>query len=116
MMNLKVDRELIGAAGGSRRHLLVDVAAPESPTRQGRVPVNVALVLDRSGSMAGSKIRLGRAAAVQAVRMLKPADRFAVVIYDDEVEVLVPATSATPEARASAVRLLGGCRPAAPRT
>jgi Ca-activated chloride channel family protein len=107
-MHLRIDRELIGAAGGGRRHLLVDVSAPESPAREGRVPVNVALVLDRSGSMAGSKIRLARAAAVQAVRMLKPADRFAVVIYDDEVEVLVPSTSATPEARESAVRLLEG--------
>jgi Ca-activated chloride channel family protein len=108
MMNIRIDRALIGATGGSRRHLLVDVTAPESPAREGRVPVNVALVLDRSGSMAGAKLSLARAAAVRAVRMLGPKDRISVVIYDEVVEVLAASTHATPEARASAVRLLEG--------
>ena len=91
MMILRIDRALIGAAGGSRRHLLVDVTAPESPAREGRGPVNVALVLDRSGSMAGAKLRLARAAALQAIQMLRPEDRFSVVVYDDiEIFVGVP--------------------------
>lgn len=108
MINVRIDRNLIRTAGSSRRYVLVDVEAPEAPVREGRVPVNIALVIDRSGSMGRSKISLARKAAVQAVRMLRPEDRFSVVIYDDAVDVLVSSTEATPEARDAAIRLLRG--------
>lgn len=106
MMNVRIDRHLIRTTGGSRRYVLVDVEAPETPVREGRVPVNTSLVIDRSGSMGGSKIRLARKAAVQAIRMLRPEDLFSVVIYDNTIAVLVSSTHATKEVREDADRLL----------
>jgi Ca-activated chloride channel family protein len=62
---------------------------------RGRTPVNVAFVIDRSGSMSGDKIREARNAALAALDHLGPQDIVSVVIYDHVVDVLVPATKLT---------------------
>lgn len=59
-----------------------------------RVPVNLALVLDRSGSMAGAKMQEAKAAARLAVDRLSADDIISIVTYDSGVEVVVPATKA----------------------
>ena len=46
----------------------------------------------------GDKIQKAREAAIQGIRALRPEDRFAVVAYDDHVDVVVPSTPATAEA------------------
>lgn len=54
-----------------------------------RRPVNLCVVLDRSGSMSEeSKIIYAKAALVALVDQLRPDDLFSLVIYDDEVDVL----------------------------
>ena len=73
--------------------VLVTVTVPLSRAR--RPPINLALVLDRSGSMAGSALQLAKRAAQQAVRQLGPQDRISVVIFDSHAEVLVPSTPGT---------------------
>jgi Ca-activated chloride channel homolog len=57
-----------------------------------RAPVNMAIVLDRSGSMAGEKIARAREAAIMAIGLLRPMDIVSVVTYDSVVNVVVPAT------------------------
>ncbi|WP_027857766.1 vWA domain-containing protein [Marinobacterium jannaschii] len=57
-----------------------------------RLPANVAIVLDKSGSMNGKKIRQARQAAIMAISRLDPEDIVSVVSYDTYVEVVVPAT------------------------
>lgn len=70
-----------------------------------RAPMNVAIVLDRSGSMQGEKIRQARDAAISALELLKPDDIVSVIAYDTEVSVLVPATKLTDrEQVAAAIR------------
>ncbi len=63
-----------------------------------RAPVNVAIVLDKSGSMAGDKIRQAREAAKLAVKRLTSEDIVSVIAYDSSVKVLVPATKARDKA------------------
>lgn len=55
-----------------------------------RRPINLSLVLDRSGSMSGSPIRNAINAAQQLVEYLTPEDYLSVVIYDDVAETLLP--------------------------
>src|SRR5262245_55180616 len=57
-----------------------------------RTPVNVAIVLDKSGSMQGEKIRKAKEAALMSIDRLGPNDIVSVIAYDTTVEVLVPAT------------------------
>jgi Ca-activated chloride channel homolog len=54
-------------------------------------PINLALVIDHSGSMEGAKIEKARQAACIAIDQLKPTDTFSLVQFDDQVDVLIPA-------------------------
>ncbi len=100
---VRADRQLIRAGARSRRFLCAAIQAPEAPPRKGRLPVNLAFVLDRSGSMDGEKIRHAREAVLQGIRSLHDEDRFAVVAYDHEVALVVPTRPATREAREAAI-------------
>ncbi len=73
-------------------YLKVGLTGFERPSEKERSPVNIALVLDRSGSMAGAKLTQAKEAARMAVRMLHPDDIFSFVTYDSTVQVVVPAT------------------------
>lgn len=64
-------------------------------SKEERPPLNVAIVLDRSGSMQGEKIARAREAAISALDLLKPNDIVSIVAYDTEVSVLVPSTKMT---------------------
>lgn len=103
-MHIQTDRALIPATP-SVRYLQVRVSAPPAPARTGdpRPPVDVALVLDRSGSMGGSKFAMARTAVQHAIRLLAPTDALAVVCYDDRVDTLLARTAAGPEAKALAL-------------
>lgn len=110
-LTIRPDRTLIRAHARSERFLLVEVVAPTvapDPSRR-RAPVNLAFVLDRSGSMGGqNKLGLAKQAVVEAVHRLEAEDRFSVVAYDDQLEVVIPATAAAPgERRRAADRLAG---------
>lgn len=67
----------------------------DAPPRADRLPLNLSLVLDRSGSMIGEKMIAAREAAALLVRRLSPEDVVSVVAYDDQVvTVAEPATGA----------------------
>lgn len=59
--------------------------------RPKRVPTNLAVVLDRSGSMAGAKIEKARQAAAVALDQLEDDDLFSLVVYSNDTDVLIPA-------------------------
>lgn len=59
-----------------------------------RPKVNLSIVLDRSGSMSGQKIEKAKEAAIEALRRLGPGDMCSVVMYDHNVQTIVPAQSA----------------------
>src|SRR5688572_10377293 len=73
--------------------VLVRIQAPEAlPALQPkRLPLHVALVIDRSGSMSGRPLQEARRCAAHVIDGLQPADVASVVTYDEHVETLVPA-------------------------
>jgi Ca-activated chloride channel family protein len=100
-MDVQTDRELIRAAGKSRRYLLVRLRAPEPVQVTKRPPVNVAIVLDRSGSMHGAKLQLSKEATHKTLGLLGRHDRFSLVVYDEQIDVLVESTPRRPRASIS---------------
>jgi Ca-activated chloride channel family protein len=107
-MNFKgeIDRELIRRKGGSSRFAKLRIEVPAADAGHERAPLNIAIVIDRSGSMSGEKITFAREAAMQVVRTLGSRDRFSVVCYDNEIDILVPSTLADAEAKAAAERAI----------
>ena len=69
-MLVRTDRDLIRANAESVRHVVVDLVAPRALPRTERTPVNVALVIDRSGSMEGAKIELAKMRPSSSGRLL----------------------------------------------
>lgn len=107
-LEARFDRTLVRTRYASKRYLVLDLVAPARERRRPRRPLNLALVLDRSGSMAGDKLSLARRAAAMLVRQLEDDDRVCVVSYDDEVSLVAPSRRATPTAKAELERLIGG--------
>jgi Ca-activated chloride channel homolog len=68
-----------------------EIAAREADLGQ-RPPLNVAIVVDHSGSMSGEKIKSARDAARGLVNRMGPTDRVALIQFDDVAEVLVSST------------------------
>jgi Ca-activated chloride channel homolog len=100
---VRQDRRLIRPNDHSKRFLLARIAAPRASIERSRPSVNLAIVLDRSGSMSGEKLRVAKAAVEEAIARLQPDDRFSVVVYDDKVDVVIESTTASAEARRGAV-------------
>jgi Ca-activated chloride channel family protein len=96
-------------AGGNREVFLrADIEAAQLPGAKERAPVNMALVLDRSGSMAGEKIENCRKAARQLVSQLDERDRFALVTFGSDVTTLISSTPVTPAARSRMLSAIDG--------
>ena len=102
IMNVRTCGSLVHAGDRPGTYAVVSIAAPHAERTDTRGPVNIAFVLDRSGSMDGEKIALARRAVDHALRLLRSTDRFSLVVYDSQVDVIVASTLATPEACARA--------------
>lgn len=76
-------------------YLKVGLTGFELDAKAERAPVNVTLVIDKSGSMSGEKIRQAREAAKMAISRLDEDDIVSLVAYDSTVHVLIPATKMT---------------------
>ena len=79
------------------RVIEVSITAPTVDTENKKTPLNIGLVIDRSGSMQGEKLHYAKQAAVHMIDLLSPADRAAVVMYDDNVDVVCASQPMTAE-------------------
>lgn len=94
-------------AAGEKNTTFLKVGLTGERSAAGRAPVNLALVIDRSGSMSGGKMEQAKEAAIAALDMLGIEDIVSVVAYDSVVEVLVPATKMRDrQAMVAAIRAL----------
>jgi len=71
-------------------YVYVSVKGNETQNEKKRVPLNISIVLDRSGSMSGEKIAYAKRAAGFVLDQLTSEDILSIVNYDDVVEVTSP--------------------------
>ena len=91
-LNVQLAKPVLEAGKKQTTFVKVGMTGFELPTETDRAPVNVSIVLDKSGSMGGQKIVQAREAAKMAIGRLNSDDIVSVVLYDSTVKVLVPAT------------------------
>lgn len=83
-------RDAISTNRTTTLDVLIKIVPPQPEEQLQRPHLNLGLVIDRSGSMAGGKLRYARQAACYAVEQLLPRDRVSVTVYDNTVETIVP--------------------------
>ena len=82
-------------------HALVRIVSPEQPvnaTPATRAPLDLVLVIDRSGSMSGDPLKAALESASRIIRGLRDDDRVAVVTFDSQVDVVQPLVHPTDRA------------------
>ncbi|MCS6881738.1 MAG: VWA domain-containing protein [Oscillochloridaceae bacterium] len=106
-------RPYLAAQTAQVAYVLIEVQ-PTEVLAQVRMPVNVAFVLDRSGSMKGEKIERVRQAVSMAIDLLDAQDIASIVIFDHRAEVLAPAAPVTDrqaiKERVARIRDAGGTK------
>jgi Ca-activated chloride channel family protein len=99
-LKLNSEQTLIARDVPSQRILEIGIQAPSTETPTNRAKLNLALIIDKSGSMSGSRLEYAKQAALYVVDRLEEKDRVALVMYDDRVEVLSASIQMTPANRA----------------
>ncbi len=88
---IETERSVLPARTQENTILKITLEAADAPADvHQRTPVNLSIVLDRSGSMGGAKIEHARQAAIEAVRLLRPDDIVSLVTYDSQIETVIP--------------------------
>ena len=94
-LDVSVTNSWLFADESQKTYLKVGLTGFELADTEERAPSNIAIVLDRSGSMEGDKIEKAIEAAMLAVDILDEKDILSIITYSDSVEVLLPATKVT---------------------
>ncbi len=89
-LQAQLDRPVLDARGDRNVILRINLEGLRERLRT-RPPLNLTLVVDRSGSMSGDKIEKAREAARNVVARLDRDDVFSLVSFDDQVKVHIPA-------------------------
>lgn len=87
--NFSLDYDVVTIHRPQKLYLMAFIAAGPAQRDRQRRPLNLSLVIDRSGSMAGDKIDFTRQAAQLLVQNLSATDRLSIVLYNDKVETLL---------------------------
>lgn len=89
VLRVTPEREYVYKRGPREVIVQVEVEGRKVDDDGRRSPMNLAIVLDRSGSMEGAKIEKARQAAAMAVDKLADDDFFSLVTYDSETNLLI---------------------------
>lgn len=102
------DRPLLMNAADALRFMVVTLkgSTPKVDKTKPRTPLNLALVIDASGSMSGPPLAAAKHATTEIARRLQPEDRLSVVSFADNVVVHVDAVAADEHGREQTARAI----------
>lgn len=71
----------------------MDILADQLKTKKKETPINVALVLDTSTSMRGTRLNMVKSSAIELIQQLKPQDIFSIISFNDRADTVLPAAT-----------------------
>ncbi len=104
------DKPVISIDKSCTRIIEIIITPPAVAEKKERSPLNLSLVLDRSGSMQGEKLHFVKQAAAHVLDLLGPQDLASVTIYDDQVETIFPAGNMNEDNKLTARQALSSVR------
>jgi Ca-activated chloride channel family protein len=111
-INIRRERKYRPLEGGPF-HILTTLIAPpvaRDAARQ-RPPLDLAFIVDRSGSMGNGALDLAREGVEHALRLLDERDSASLIVYDDRIETLLTQRRFDADARSKAIRRLRRIQP-----
>ena len=93
--DFSLDYDVLTVAQSQKLYLMARFVADPAPEDNQRRPLNISLVIDRSGSMAGDKISYTKQASQFLVQNLQAKDLISIVLYNDKIETLLPPENVT---------------------
>lgn len=90
-----LDYDVLTVERPQKLYLMARLVSNSASDPHKRRPLNISLVLDRSGSMAGNKLEYTRQAAQFLVQHLSENDILSVVVYNEQVSTLIPPSAVT---------------------
>jgi Ca-activated chloride channel family protein len=101
------ERRLLRPTGSKRYIAFLIHVEKNSPAKEAPRPaLKLSLVLDRSGSMAGEKVRMAKRAALAVLDQLTTRDNVSLVIFDDKIDTIQSLAPVTPQLKDSLRRKL----------
>jgi Ca-activated chloride channel homolog len=110
MLDARLGHEALGQNGSGETYLFAQVTGSETAAVGQAPPVNLGIVIDRSGSMKGERIAHAMDAASVAVERMRDGDMVSVVAFDTRSDVIVPPTVVGPDTRRSIESRIRGIR------
>jgi Ca-activated chloride channel family protein len=105
---LTFDHELLSVESDNDVYCMFELHVPSAAHDDARAPLRIALVLDRSGSMAGDKLDVAKQCARFVAQRLQPTDLLSVVAFDDHVDFAAPLAAPGAATEAAIVALQPG--------
>ncbi|MBB3111994.1 Ca-activated chloride channel family protein [Paenibacillus phyllosphaerae] len=87
-------RPYFSTKGEEKVYLLIELKGTAQPSKN-RAPLNVSLVLDRSGSMHGEPLAYSKQACQFVVEQMDARDQLSLVAFDNEVTTVFPPSQVT---------------------
>ena len=106
-MTSAISHGYVAAGANHEMYATVDLQAIKFGG-ESRPALNLALVIDRSGSMSGDKFEHARNAARRLVETLSPQDRIAIISYGSDVTVELSSRPVTLENRPAMLQAING--------
>jgi Ca-activated chloride channel family protein len=87
------------AEAAGETYLMLEVRGEGAPGSSAAAPASLSLVIDRSGSMRGTRLQNAKNAAIAAVDRLRDGDTVSVLAFDTRTQLVVPAQPIGPGSR-----------------
>jgi len=89
-LKIKAQRPAIIKGYENEIYALVKASASDNAQHSESLPLNLSIVIDRSGSMAGVPLEEAKKSAAYIVSKMRDIDRLAIVTYDHNARVILP--------------------------